>query len=310
MGTRTQITRVYPDTRTRDADMQAMLNHGWQIRHIRPTTVIYEGQSDQYAPESPRASRFSWRAGLILVGILLTLFVLTNEETTEQAPNPTATAMSTAVLGAPISPSSDPTATSSTEGGATLVTPSPTASPMPPTPVPTTMVIVVPLTATPRLTAAPTVTPTPTMVVSSAGVTPDDEYKGYLEQKYRSIGGYTMGFERITITDLGSSTHVSFYIDRPTSTYLSDNIDRATMQEWGKALLGDLREHWPTRTVFGSLIWAVYSDTISENSDCVRQSTSYSSGRGWYTSYSHVRASYSPASSLGESIKVCFAKKE
>lgn len=193
----------------------------------------------------------------------------------------------------------------------------PTATPPPPTstPLPTPSPTLAP-TATPippTATAVPTPTPIPTVAPTAASATEsdDDQFRQYLQGKFGTLGGRGLGFEAVRITHLGSgasaSSHVSFDVDLSTTRYL-DEASKAELQAWGEALIGELKARWPNRPVFGSLGWTTYSTNISSGSDCVYQSDSYTRGRGWYTTYYHVKVNYSPSSRSGNSIRVCGGK--
>lgn len=86
MGARTRITREYPNTRVRDADMKAMLAHGWQIQGFSTNTVVYEGNPNQEAPRPPRPRQSNTRVVLILFGLIIALIVVTNNEPGETLP--------------------------------------------------------------------------------------------------------------------------------------------------------------------------------------------------------------------------------
>ena len=139
-------------------------------------------------------------------------------------------------------------------------------------PVPTTV---------PGQTAPPTRPPTDT-----AG------FASYIMNKYNRLNNTPIEFEDLYTDD--SSTILGHYITldlEVSSTDVFHDAGRAVVQQWGDAIYAEARAAWPNDNFHIEIGWSTYSDDpcLDDCSDdCYYQSDNYTSGRGWYTSYTYV----------------------
>jgi hypothetical protein len=123
----------------------------------------------------------------------------------------------------------------------------------------------------------PTETPVPV-----AAETIDDHF----HTTYGVISGHQIEIASFNVMDAANAepsiaVQVHFDVDLAEYKYLSTQIDKASLQDWGDKILADMESQWPNRSVVASLAWVFYTDDYSPESDCFHMSDRYTSGKGF-----------------------------
>lgn len=146
--------------------------------------------------------------------------------------------------------------------------------------------------AAPTSVPAPTAVPTATQAPATNPPKDLNAYAAYLEQKYSAIGSYTMVFSMASAQDAGGIHSIDLYVDSHTFVNVFSKLTKAEAKSWAEAVQADAKSVWPSEKYRISLGYGTYSKNLCTSSncidDCYYQSSSYTSGQGWFTVFTYV----------------------
>jgi hypothetical protein len=127
-----------------------------------------------------------------------------------------------------------------------------------------------------------------------AGTPPSDvkAFASYIVTRYPRVGNHALQIENTFAEDLAGIKAVSFDLALPSIDFMLHQASHADAQVWGDAVMAEAKRAWQTGNFSVELQWSGYTDDpcFDCSDECHYQSDDYTSRRGWYYSYTFVRA--------------------
>lgn len=132
----------------------------------------------------------------------------------------------------------------------------------------------------------------PTQVPASGPPSDEAAFASYIKNKYPRVGSHTLIYEDQYVSNTAGIHYVSLQLGIDSVNYMLHDALHADLQAWGDAVLSEAKAAWGADDFIVSMEWTGYTDDpcFSCSSDCYYVSEDYTSGRGWYYSYTIVNS--------------------
>jgi hypothetical protein len=131
----------------------------------------------------------------------------------------------------------------------------------------------------------------PTSPPSTGAPRDTKAFAEYIVAKYNKIRGQTITFEDIYTDESPTLGHYITLDLEINSISIFRDSGRTEVERYSNEILREARAVWPSEAFHIEIGWSTYSKNICTSgcsTDCYYQSERYTSGRGWFTTYTYV----------------------